>query len=190
MEILSFALVQLQESLAPHTADPHGLWHDCTLNNERCSPSQIQFLQGMPYSICWRFFKYFEIRNSLLLTTHRTGFRIHMLNTVKRFAASRQNGLFINSCFAHCQSERQDTWFSDNSPTINNKVCLRASFLFVMFKIYLYKHIITTWTWNDMQPIALAVGDWYFDRSGVKAIDCAYPCDRTCHNLVFKWDIQ
>lgn len=52
MEILSFALIQLQESLAPHTADPHGLWHDCTLNNERCSPSQIQFLQGMPYSFC------------------------------------------------------------------------------------------------------------------------------------------
>ncbi|KAK4378778.1 hypothetical protein RND71_000640 [Anisodus tanguticus] len=120
---------QLQESLAPHTADPHGLWHDCTLNNERCSPSQIRFLQG---------------------------FRIHMLNSIKRFAASRKNGLFINSCFAHCQSERQDTWFSDNSPMINNK------------------------------PIALAVGDWYFDRSGVKAIDCAYPCDRTCHNLVFK----
>ncbi|XP_016481028.1 pectin acetylesterase 12-like [Nicotiana tabacum] len=120
---------QLQESLAPRGADPHGIWHDCTLNNERCSPSQIHFLQG---------------------------FRIHMLNTIKRFAASRQNGLFINSCFAHCQSERQDTWFSDNSPMINNK------------------------------PIALAVGDWYFDRSGMKAIDCAYPCDRTCHNLIFR----
>lgn len=120
---------QLQESLAPRGADPHGIWHDCTLNNERCSPSQIHFLQG---------------------------FRIHMLNSIKRFAASRQNGLFINSCFAHCQSERQDTWFSDNSPMINNK------------------------------PIALAVGDWYFDRSGMKAIDCAYPCDRTCHNLIFR----
>ena len=38
-----------------------------------------------------------------------------------------------------------------------------------------------------MQPIAVAVGDWYFDREVVKAIDCAYPCDNTCHNLVFKW---
>lgn len=37
-----------------------------------------------------------------------------------------------------------------------------------------------------MQPIAIAVGDWYFDRQAVKAIDCAYPCDKTCHNLVFK----
>lgn len=38
-----------------------------------------------------------------------------------------------------------------------------------------------------MQGIAESVGDWYFDRRNVKAIDCAYPCDKTCHNLVFKW---
>ncbi|OIT35790.1 PREDICTED: pectin acetylesterase 12-like [Nicotiana attenuata] len=120
---------QVQSSLAPPVADPKGLWHDCKLNNEQCSASQIQFLQG---------------------------FRNDMLNAVKGFAASTQNGLFINSCFAHCQSERQDTWFADDSPLIDNK------------------------------PVALAVGDWYFDRAGVKSIDCAYPCDKTCHNLVFK----
>lgn len=39
----------------------------------------------------------------------------------------------------------------------------------------------------DVQPIAIAVGNWYFDRAVVKAIDCAYPCDHTCHNLIFKW---
>ncbi|XP_057494373.1 pectin acetylesterase 10-like [Actinidia eriantha] len=120
---------QVQASLAPASADPHGNWHDCKMNNVRCSSSQIQFLQG---------------------------FRNHMLYAVKGFSMSRQNGLFINSCFAHCQTERQDTWFADDSPVIGNK------------------------------GIALAVGDWYFDRSGIKAIDCPYPCDRTCHNLVFK----
>ncbi|XP_051145324.1 pectin acetylesterase 10-like isoform X2 [Andrographis paniculata] len=120
---------QLQESLAPPTADPRGIWHDCKLNNERCSVTQIQFLQG---------------------------FRNHMLNAIKGFAASRQTGLFINSCFAHCQSERQDTWFAPNSPLVHNKA------------------------------VATAVGDWYFDRTNVKSIDCAYPCDRTCHNLVFR----
>ncbi|XP_041992130.1 pectin acetylesterase 12-like [Salvia splendens] len=120
---------QVQESLAPATADPQGTWHDCKLNNERCSASQIQFLQD---------------------------FRNHMLSAVRGFSGSKQNGLFLNSCFAHCQSERQDTWFADDSPIINNK------------------------------PVALAVGDWYFDRATVKAVDCAYPCDRTCHNLVFK----
>lgn len=79
-----------------------------------------------------------------------------MLNAVKRFAMSNKNGLFINSCFAHCQTERQDTWFADDSPVIGKKA------------------------------IAIAVGDWYFDRTSVKAVDCPYPCDNSCHNLVFQ----
>ncbi|KAI4349852.1 hypothetical protein L6164_010400 [Bauhinia variegata] len=120
---------QIQSSIAPPSADRHGYWRDCRLNHAKCTASQIHFLQG---------------------------FRNQMLNAVKDFSRSSQNGLFINSCFAHCQSERPDTWFSDDSPVIGNK------------------------------PIAIAVGDWYFDRAGVKAIDCPYPCDNSCHNLVFK----
>ncbi|XP_027352132.1 pectin acetylesterase 3-like isoform X2 [Abrus precatorius] len=120
---------QLQQSLVPPSADPHGSWNECKSNHANCNSSQIQFLQ--------------EFRNQ-------------MLNDVKDFSSTSQTGLFINSCFAHCQSERQDTWFADDSPLINN------------------------------MPIAIAVGDWYFDRTAVKAIDCAYPCDNTCHNLVFK----
>ncbi|KAK6242895.1 hypothetical protein QUC31_009304 [Theobroma cacao] len=120
---------QIQSSIAPPSADPHGYWHDCRLNHAKCSASQIRFLQG---------------------------FRTQMLNAIKGFSMSRQNGLFINSCFAHCQTERQDTWFADDSPEIRNK------------------------------PIAIAVGDWYFDRAGVRSIDCPYPCDKTCHNLVFR----
>ncbi|XWS58039.1 hypothetical protein CRYUN_Cryun08bG0001000 [Craigia yunnanensis] len=120
---------QIQSSIAPPSADPRGYWHDCRLNHAKCSASQIRFLQG---------------------------FRTQMLNAIKGFSMSRENGLFINSCFAHCQTERQDTWFADDSPEIRNK------------------------------PIAIAVGDWYFDRAGVKAIDCPYPCDKTCHNLVFR----
>ncbi|XP_057493559.1 pectin acetylesterase 12-like isoform X2 [Actinidia eriantha] len=120
---------QVQASLAPASADPSGNWRDCKINVVRCSSSQIQFLQG---------------------------FRIHMLDAVKGFSMSRQNGLFINSCFARDQTERQDTWFADDSSVIGNK------------------------------GIALAVGDWFFDWSGIKAIDCPYPCDKTCHNLFFK----
>nr|KJB81156.1 hypothetical protein B456_013G131600 [Gossypium raimondii] len=120
---------QIQSSIAPPSADPHGYWHECRLNHAKCSASQMRFLQG---------------------------FRIEMLNAIKGFSQSRENGLFINSCFAHCQTERQDTWFAANSPEIRNKA------------------------------IAIAVGDWYFDRAGVKIIDCPYPCDKSCHNLVFK----
>lgn len=35
---------------------------------------------------------------------------------------SGRGGLFINSCFAHCQSESQETWLAVDSPKVNNKV--------------------------------------------------------------------
>ena len=121
---------QVQASLAPPSADRLGSWNECKSNHANCSSSQMQFLQD---------------------------FRNQMLGDIKDFSSSSQTGLFINSCFAHCQSERQETWFADDSPLIEDK------------------------------PIAVAVGDWYFDREVVKAIDCAYPCDNSCHNLVFNF---
>ncbi|KAJ1418746.1 Pectinacetylesterase/NOTUM [Sesbania bispinosa] len=120
---------QIQASLAPPSADYHWNWIECRKNYARCSAPQIQYLQG---------------------------FRNQMLRVTRGFSRSRQNGLFINSCFAHCQSERQDTWFARDSPHIGNK------------------------------GIAESVGNWFFDRVGVQAIGCPYPCDKTCHNLVFK----
>ncbi|XP_030974191.1 pectin acetylesterase 10-like isoform X3 [Quercus lobata] len=121
--------LQIQASLAPPSADPHGHWHACRKNYAHCTLSQIQFFQG---------------------------FRNQMLNAVKGFSSSNKNGLFINSCFAHCQTERQDTWFAQKSPHIGNK------------------------------GVAESVGNWYFDRANIKAVDCPFPCDKTCHNLVFK----
>ncbi|XP_058749692.1 pectin acetylesterase 12-like [Vicia villosa] len=120
---------QLYESLTPSTADPHGYWTACKLNQTKCNTTQIEFLQK---------------------------FRNQMLNDVKDFSTTSQSGLFINSCFTHCQSERQDTWFASDSPLLNNT------------------------------RIANAVGNWFFDRKVVKAIDCPYPCDKTCHSLFTK----
>jgi hypothetical protein len=125
----AYDIWQIQSSIAPPSADPSGYWHECRLNHGRCTPAQIRFLQG---------------------------FRNQMLRAVSGFSNSKKNGLFINSCFAHCQTERQDTWFADDSPVIHKKA------------------------------VAIAVGDWYFDRAEVKLIDCPYPCDRSCHNLVFR----
>lgn len=45
-----------------------------------------------------------------------------MLTAVKVLLGSNQNGLFINSCFAHCQTETQDTWFGQDSPLIRKMV--------------------------------------------------------------------
>ncbi|ERN02080.1 pectin acetylesterase 12 [Amborella trichopoda] len=121
---------QVVDSLAPPSVDPQGKWRACKQNPENCDASQIQFLQG---------------------------FRTHMLNSLRSFIQKAENGLFLNSCFAHCQTERQDTWFADDSPHIGGK------------------------------GIAKAVGDWYHDRyADSKTIDCAYPCDKSCHNLIFK----
>jgi O-palmitoleoyl-L-serine hydrolase len=36
----------------------------------------------------------------------------------------------------------------------------------------------------DAQGIAKSVGDWYFGRAEVKAIDCPYPCGTNCHNII------
>ncbi|XP_023908538.1 pectin acetylesterase 10 [Quercus suber] len=125
----AYDMWQIQASLVPPSADPHGHWHACRKNYAHCTLSQIQFFQG---------------------------FRNQMLNAVKGFSSSNKNGLFINSCFAHCQTERQDTWFAQKSPHIGNK------------------------------GVAESVGNWYFDRADIKAVDCPFPCDKTCHNLVFK----
>lgn len=42
-----------------------------------------------------------------------------------------------------------------------------------------------------LQTIAEAVGDWYFGRRTTVEIDCAYPCDNTCHNLIgLRWSFK
>ncbi|XP_042393907.1 pectin acetylesterase 10-like [Zingiber officinale] len=123
---------QLQQSLAPKTADPNGYWRECKMNHANCNGYQMQFLQG---------------------------FRNQMINAVRDFSGSGKNGLFLNSCFAHCQSERQDTWYASNSPLLGHK------------------------------RIATDVGDWFFERGQVIAVDCSYPCDNTCHHIVFRGSI-
>ncbi|XP_021310773.1 pectin acetylesterase 3-like isoform X1 [Sorghum bicolor] len=124
---------QIQESLAPTGADPSGAWRACKSNHSACDASQMKFLQD---------------------------FRDQMVASVNNgFAGSRSNGLFINSCFAHCQSELPMTW-SDNAAGGGASPAIQS------------------------RGIAKSVGDWYFGRAQVKAIDCPYPCDRTCRNII------
>ncbi|KZV28361.1 hypothetical protein F511_11187 [Dorcoceras hygrometricum] len=124
----AYDVYQFHHGLVPPAADPHGHWYHCKFNPAACNAVQIDTLQG---------------------------FRKYMLEALKVFFNnSTRGGMFINSCFAHCQSENQDTWLAQYSPRVNNKT------------------------------IAEAVGDWYFSRNVSKMIDCAYPCDKTCHNLI------
>ncbi|KAG6426516.1 hypothetical protein SASPL_110741 [Salvia splendens] len=122
----AYDVYQFHHILVPPAADPHGHWYHCKLSPKDCNAVQIATLQG---------------------------FRRYMLETLRPFYMnSTSRGMFINSCFAHCQSESQDTWFALDSPRVLNKT------------------------------IAQAVGDWYFSRRISKEIDCAYPCDSSCHN--------
>ncbi|XP_023542058.1 pectin acetylesterase 9-like [Cucurbita pepo subsp. pepo] len=124
----AYDVYQFHHGLVPPSADIHGRWKHCKMNPAACSKQQIEQLQGL---------------------------RSSMLSALKLFYQySSKGGMFINSCFAHCQSESQNTWFAKGSPTIDNKT------------------------------IAGTVGDWYFNRRNIKEIDCAYPCDSTCHNLI------
>ncbi|KAK9120344.1 hypothetical protein Syun_017961 [Stephania yunnanensis] len=119
---------QVNNILAPGVADPHGLWDSCKLDIKNCDSDQIKTLQG---------------------------YRLEFLSALEVLGSSTTRGMFINSCYVHCQSEMQETWFRDDSPVLNN----------------------TT--------IAKAIGDWYYDRSPFQEIDCPYPCDSSCHNGLF-----
>ncbi|KAJ6978259.1 pectin acetylesterase 9-like [Populus alba x Populus x berolinensis] len=124
----AYDVYQFHHALVPPSADMNGDWKRCKLSIASCTPQQLDILQG---------------------------FRGDMLAALSSFLKdSTSGGMFINSCFAHCQSETQETWFALGSPSIQDKT------------------------------IAGAVGDWYFSRNISKLIDCAYPCDASCHNII------
>nr|XP_017257125.1 PREDICTED: pectin acetylesterase 8-like isoform X3 [Daucus carota subsp. sativus]XP_017257197.1 PREDICTED: pectin acetylesterase 8-like isoform X3 [Daucus carota subsp. sativus] len=119
---------QIKNILVPGVADPHGTWLKCKLNINNCSPAQLKLMQE---------------------------YRLQFLHTVPPVGSSTSRGMFLNSCYSHCQTELQETWLMNGSPMLFNKT------------------------------IAKAVGDWYSDRSPFQKIDCPYPCDKSCHNSIF-----
>ncbi|KAH6798143.1 Pectinacetylesterase family protein [Perilla frutescens var. hirtella] len=116
---------QIANILVPHSSDPHGSWLRCKLNIWNCDSKQLEVLHGY--------------RNSLL-------------KTLGKFQKNLKWGMFVNSCFVHCQTWSTETWHSPSSPRINNKT------------------------------VAETVGDWYFKREAAMQIDCPFPCNPTCYN--------
>ncbi|VAI20339.1 unnamed protein product [Triticum turgidum subsp. durum] len=100
----------------------------------------------------WRACKSSRLACNAFQMNFLQAFRDQMVGTVLGVSRSRRNGFFINSCFTHDQSEYLATWNAYGSPSIQNKAIWKS------------------------------VGDWYFGRAEVRAIDCAYPCDNTCHH--------
>lgn len=120
---------QIRNILVPQGSDPHNHWQSCRFNIRNCNANMIDRLDR---------------------------YRGSLLKAVNEFQQRKEIGMFIDSCFVHCQTEMDVTWHSPNSPKINDKT------------------------------IAESVGDWYFDRKAVKSIDCSsFPCNPTCHNMDF-----
>lgn len=120
---------QIRNILAPGAADPHGVWNDCKLDMKQCSSSQLHLVQG---------------------------FRLQFLHALGEIGSSSSRGLFISSCYSHCQSEMQETWFRFDSPILGNKT------------------------------IAEAVGEWFYMRSSFQKIDCPFPCNTSCKKNSFE----
>uniref|UniRef100_A0A251U2R8 Pectin acetylesterase n=1 Tax=Helianthus annuus TaxID=4232 RepID=A0A251U2R8_HELAN len=85
---------QIKNAVAPGVVDPHGKWHDCKMDIEQCSSEQIEIIQSWSSYAHWMDF----------------------------FGTSSPRGMFINSCYAHCQTEIQETWYMSDSPILSNKV--------------------------------------------------------------------
>lgn len=49
-------------------------------------------------------------------------FRSEFMNTIKGLGFSISRGFYINSCYTHCQTEMQETWFGEDSPILDKKV--------------------------------------------------------------------
>ncbi|CAN1299211.1 Pectin acetylesterase 8 [Linum perenne] len=114
---------QIKNILAPSDADPHGSWNTCKMDINNCSPLQIKTMQA---------------------------FRMQFLKTLSKSSNSTARGLFVNSCYAHCQTEFQASWYMADSPVLGQT------------------------------KIAKAVGDWFYDRKSFQKVDCPYPCNPTC----------
>ncbi|KRH07734.1 hypothetical protein GLYMA_16G107300v4 [Glycine max] len=83
------------------------------------------------------------------------GFRTDFLRAFSVVGNAASKGHFIDGCYAHCQTGIQETWLRNDSPVVAKT------------------------------SIAKAVGDWFYDRRPFREIDCAYPCNPTCHNRIF-----
>lgn len=65
---MNFIYLQIQESLAPPTADPGGIWKACKSDHSHCNSSQIQFFQGKVFIVTITISNYAESAQCLMLS--------------------------------------------------------------------------------------------------------------------------
>ncbi|KAK1359091.1 hypothetical protein POM88_043565 [Heracleum sosnowskyi] len=55
-----------------------------------------------------------------------TEFRLQFLSVAPAVDSSKSRGMFLNSCYAHCQTGTQETWLRADSPLLDNKTIAKA----------------------------------------------------------------
>ncbi|KAI8000800.1 hypothetical protein LOK49_LG09G00922 [Camellia lanceoleosa] len=115
-----------------------------------------------------------ENKSRVFIDNMVQGFRKDMLAALSLFFKySRREGMFINSCFAHCQSESQDTWLASDSPSVHNKV------LHPCASSININSLIWNMYFRDLLPRLVKPGD--DGNSGSTAV-----CDTICLQVVDK----
>ncbi|KVH95135.1 hypothetical protein Ccrd_002800 [Cynara cardunculus var. scolymus] len=116
--------LKVQNILAPKKADRHGSSSACKLNISNCSPTQLKRLQDF-------------------IKTLWSGLGKSSFNSTSR-------GMFINSCYSHCQTGNQITWLGDTASKLDNKA------------------------------IAEVVSDWFYERNTTQLIDHQHKLPQEC----------
>ena len=80
------------------------------------------------------------------------GFRGYFLEAVKALGSSSSRGMFISSCFIHCQSEDQRTWLWQDSTTLASTVSLSLSLSpsSIFISLYRFDCLITHSTGHSL----------------------------------------
>ncbi|KAJ0491053.1 putative pectinacetylesterase/NOTUM [Helianthus annuus] len=80
--------------LAPGVvADRKGTWRDCKLHITKCSSAQLNIMQGSLLSLSIPLAHKMDV----------LGYRQEFLKALTGFDNSPSRGMFINSCYSHCQ---------------------------------------------------------------------------------------
>ncbi|PWA79136.1 pectinacetylesterase/NOTUM [Artemisia annua] len=119
---------QVQNILAPKKADKHGSWIPCKSNISNCSPTQLKRLQ--------------DFRSDFIKT-------LRLAQGNSRFN-STSRGMFINSCYSHCQTGNQLNWLGQSASKLDNKA------------------------------IAEVVSDWFYERNTTQLINRQHKLPQQC----------
>ncbi|KAJ9537211.1 hypothetical protein OSB04_029944 [Centaurea solstitialis] len=114
---------QVYYILSSSEADPQGNFTKCKMDLNECSKSENQRFQD---------------------------FRSDFLNSVSAIGNSSSNGMFINTCYTHCQSETQSAWLGTDASKL------------------------------DYKTMSEGVGDWFYGKSVFRKVDNEHTLPHYC----------